>query len=73
MTASIVRPVKELKGFTKAALEPGEKKRVSLTLEKKEMGFYKDDGRYVMEDGKFRIYVGSNSRECLMKEMELCF
>ena len=73
VTASIVRPVKELKGFAKAALEPGEKKRVSLTLEKKEMGFYKDNGQYVMEDGKFHIYVGGNSRECLMKEVELRF
>lgn len=73
VAASIVRPVKELKGFAKAALEAGEQKRVSLTLEKKEMGFYKDDGRYVMEDGIFRIYVGGNSRECLMKEVEIRF
>lgn len=73
VTASIVRPVKELKGFVKAALEPGETKRVSLTLEKKAMGFYKDDGRYVLEDGKFRLYVGGSSKECLMEEVEIRF
>lgn len=73
VTASIVRPVKELKGFAKAALEPGEKKSVSLTLEKKDMGFYKDDGRYVLENGKFRVYVGGNSKDCLMEELEIRF
>ena len=73
VTASIVRPVKELKGFAKAALAPGEKKSVSLTLEKKDMGFYKDDGSYVLEDGKFRVYVGGNSKDCLMEEVEIQF
>lgn len=73
VTASIVRPVKELKGFAKVALESGEKKMISLNLEKKDMGFYKDSGEYVLEDGKFRIYVGNNSRDCLMKEVEIEF
>ena len=73
VTASIVRPVKELKGFAKAALEPGEKKQVSLTLNKKDMGFCKDDGQYVLESGKFRIYVGGNSKDCLMEELEIQF
>ena len=73
VTAGIVRPVKELKGFAKAALEPGEKKTVSLTLDKKDMGFYTDSGEYVLEDGKFRIYVGGNSRDCLTREVWLKF
>lgn len=73
VTAGIVRPVKELKGFVKAALEPGEKKSVSLKLDKKDMGFYTDSGEYVLEDGKFRIYVGGNSRDCLAREVQLVF
>ncbi len=73
VTAGIVRPVKELKGFTKTALESGEKKNVSLSLEKKNMGFYKDSGEYVLEDGKFHIYVGGNSNDCLLEEVEIRF
>lgn len=73
VTASIVRPVKELKGFAKVALDAGEKKQVSLTLEKKDMGFYKDSGEYVLENGKFCVYVGGNSKDCLMEEVELAF
>lgn len=73
VTASIVRPVKELKGFAKVALESGEKKTISLNLEKKNMGFYKDSGEYVLENGKFRIYAGGNSKDCLMKEVEIEF
>lgn len=73
VTASIVRPVKELKGFSKVTLAPGEKKQVSLTLNKKEMGFYRDSGEYALEDGLFRIYAGGNSKDCLMKEVILTF
>ncbi len=73
VTASIVRPVKELKGFAKVSLAPGEKKQVSLVLKKKDMGFYKDNGEYVLEDGLFRIYVGGSSKDCLMKEIVLAF
>ena len=73
VTASIVRPVKELKGFTKVELKSGEKKVISMNLEKKNMGFYKDSGEYVLEDGKFRIYVGGNSKDCLMEEVEIKF
>ncbi len=73
VTASIVRPVKELKGFAKAALAPGQTERVTLALRKADMGFYKDSGEYVLEDGLFRIYVGGNSRDCLAREITLAF
>lgn len=73
VTASIVRPVKELKGFAKVVLEAGEKKQVALSLNKKNMGFYKDNGEYVLENGLFRIYLGGSSKECLMKEVEIAF
>ena len=69
MTASIVRPVKELKGFTKVTLNSGEKAVVTLTLPKDKMGFYDDDMNYCLEDGKFNIFVGGNSRECLKTEV----
>ena len=73
VAASLVRPVKELKGFVKLALAAGEEKVAELTLDKQQMGFYLDDGSYQLEDGTFRIYVGGNSRDCLMQEVEVKF
>ena len=73
VTASLVRPVKELKGFTKVALAPGEEKEVALTLKKADMGFYNNDGEYVREDGKFRLFMGGSSAETLMQELDVRF
>lgn len=73
VTASLVRPVKELRDFAKVELASGEEKRVELTLKKAEMGFYNNQGQYVKEDGLFRIYVGGNSKECLCKEIRIEF
>lgn len=73
VTASLVRPVKELKGFRRIELEAGEERTVSLELKKQDMGFYNNEGEYVLEDGLFRIYAGGNSRECLCEEICLAF
>lgn len=73
VTARIVRPARELKGYAKVELQPGETRRVALKLDKQDMGFYVDSGEYVQEDGLFRIYVGGNSAECLMAECEVTF
>lgn len=73
VVGSIVRPVKELKDFAKVSLKTGETKTVSFTLPKNKLGFYNDNGEYLLEDGKFRIYVGGNSRDCLAEEMILKF
>ena len=71
VTATLVRPVKELKRFTKICLAPGKKQTVRFTLPKAEMGFYDNERTYRLEDGLFRIFVGSNSRECLCHEVNL--
>lgn len=73
VTASLVRPVKELKGFTKITLQPDQTVRVTIELEKGRMGFYDDDHNYLLEDGKFQIFMGGNSVECLMEEITLKF
>jgi beta-glucosidase len=60
--ASVPRPVKELKGFAKVNLEPGETKRVTLTLDRRAFSFYdvkKKD--WSTEPGDFTIFVGSAS------------
>ncbi len=71
--ASLVRPQKELKGFCKITLEPGEKRQAVVRLEKSRMGFYDDDMQYRLEDGKFIFYIGGNSRDCLSETIDVQF
>lgn len=65
VTASLARPVKELKGFVKVLLEPGEEQEAAFELPIKELGFYDRSCRYVVEPGEFRLMVGPNSAEGL--------
>ena len=62
-SASISRPVKELKNFKKVLLQPGEKKDVSFDVSTKDLMFYNSDLKYDWEAGDFIIYIGSNSRD----------
>lgn len=61
--SSVTRPVKELKGFKKIWLEPGESKVVSLPITKKSLAFYDINMNYRVEPGEFEIMVGSSSRD----------
>ena len=61
--ASIVRPVKELKGFKKIKLAAGESKEIQFTLTDAELGFYNNAGKFIVEPGEFDIMVGTNSQE----------
>jgi beta-glucosidase len=63
VAASIVRPVKELKGFQRVTLQPGEKRRVEFVLGREHLGFYNRELRFVVEPGEFRVMVGSNSQD----------
>lgn len=55
---SVDRPVKELKGFEKVALEPGETKRVSFSIQPEDLRFYSEDKHaWMAEPGKFKAYV----------------
>ena len=60
---SVVRPVKELKGFQQIILKAGESKEVSFTISERDLRFYNDRLQYVSEPGDFRIYIGGNSRD----------
>lgn len=59
--AAIVRPVKELKSFSKFSLKPGESRKVEFTLTDKELGFYTGEGEFVVEPGEFEVMVGGSS------------
>jgi len=61
--ATRIRPVKELKGFQKISLAPGETKVVSFTLNKSTMQYFDENGKPQLEPGKISIFVGGNSRD----------
>jgi beta-glucosidase len=69
--ASVVRPVKELKGFEKLMLKAGESKTITFTLTNKELGFYNNDGVFVVEPGEFEVMVGTNCSEGLSSSFVL--
>lgn len=73
VTASLVRPIRELKGYQRVTLAPGEESHVEISIPKNAMGFYDNDGKYVKEDGLFRFYVGGSSRDTLQSELRLRF
>jgi beta-glucosidase len=60
---SLTRPVKELKGFRKVELEPGQSKDVTFTLSAADLAFYTAAGRWEAEPGAFDVFVGPNSRD----------
>lgn len=66
---SITRPVKELKGFRKIHLKPGENKKVSFTLNAADLEFY-NGTEYVTEPGDFDVWIGPDSSEGLHSTFE---
>ncbi|HEX2908282.1 MAG TPA: glycoside hydrolase family 3 N-terminal domain-containing protein, partial [Phototrophicaceae bacterium] len=64
-TASMVRPVKELKGFQKIHLDPDQTQIVEFTLGPDELGFYGRDNAWTVEPGAFQVWVGANSNDGL--------
>ncbi|MCB0648039.1 MAG: beta-glucosidase BglX [Saprospiraceae bacterium] len=71
VAASISRPVKELKGFQKISLKPGESKRIEFTIDESLLSFYNTDLKLVSEPGAFKAMVGPNSRDLKEKAFEL--
>ena len=61
--SSVTRPVKELKGFQKIWLEPGETRTVMFQITPKSLAFYDVRMNYVVEPGEFEIMVGNSSRD----------
>jgi beta-glucosidase len=71
LTASVTRPVKELKGFERISLNAGERKQVSFTLDPQSLGFYIREMKFVVEPGTFKIWVGKHSAEGLEAAFEI--
>ncbi|MBF4487792.1 glycoside hydrolase family 3 C-terminal domain-containing protein [Flavobacterium sp. CSZ] len=67
--SSLSRPVKELKGFKKVSLGPGEEKTVSFTLKKEDLSYYDDkENKWVAEPGKFNIMIGASATDIRGRE-----
>jgi len=61
--SSVIRPAKELKGFEKVMLQPGEEKTVTFTLDKRAFAYYNEEIKdWYVEDGEFEILVGGSSQ-----------
>ena len=65
LVASVSLPVKELKGFQRVLLKTGQKRTIEITLQAKDLGFFNAMNRYVVEDGKFDVMVGTSSADGL--------
>jgi beta-glucosidase len=69
--SSVIRPVKELKGFKRITLKAGEKKRVTFEIGRDELQFYNEDMKRVVEPGKFIIMAGGNSVDLIKGELNI--
>lgn len=65
VAASMTRPVKELKGFERVALAPGERRRVAFRLTPEHLGFYDRAMRFTVEPGEFKVFAGTSSADGL--------
>ena len=61
VASSVTRPVRELKGFERVALRPGERRRVAFTLAPEHLGFYDREMRFRVEPGALKAFVGTRS------------
>ena len=63
LVSSVTRPVKELKGFLRVSLKPGETRTVTLPIGPEHLAFTNIEKQYVVEPGDFEIMVGTSSRD----------
>ncbi|WP_175638597.1 glycoside hydrolase family 3 C-terminal domain-containing protein [Metabacillus schmidteae] len=69
VASSVSRPQKELKGFEKVELQPGEVKEVTFTLDKRSFAYYNTELKdWHVESGEFELLVGKSSKEIVLTE-----
>ncbi|ACU06295.1 glycoside hydrolase family 3 N-terminal domain-containing protein [Pedobacter heparinus] len=68
--SSLARPIKELKGFKRISLRPGETQKISLPISSRSLEFWKD-GKWITEPGSFTVMMGPNSEELKTIKLEL--
>ena len=69
--SSITRRIRELKGFKKVFLEPGERRKITFVLGKEELGIWNRNMEFCVESGKVNIFVGGNLTENIQLELKM--
>jgi beta-glucosidase len=69
--SSVTRPVKELRGFRRISLRPGETQTVALDIKPESLAFHDINMKYTVEPGKFEIMVGNSSRDSDLQKITL--
>lgn len=67
--ASRTRPRRELKGFKRAGLEPGERKKITFRLSTEQLSFYDIDENLIIESGKYNVMIGSSSEDIHLNDV----
>lgn len=67
LVAQPVRPVKELKGFRKVGLQPGEAKTITFTVGKDQLSFFNDNLEWITQPGTFRVMIGGASDKIVLE------
>jgi beta-glucosidase len=65
--SSVSTPIKQLRGFAKVALQPGETRTCTFTLRPDDLALYDQDLRRVVEPGEFRVMVGASSEDIRLR------
>ena len=71
LVSSVTRPIKELKGFKKVYLRPGETTTVTLDITPDALAFFDVNMKHVVEPGDFSIMVGTSSRDADLQKLTL--
>ena len=71
LVSSVTRPVKELKGFCKVRLQPGESTTVAFDITPALLSFYDVNMKYVVEPGDFELMIGNSSRDADLTKLTL--
>ncbi|HTV63787.1 MAG TPA: fibronectin type III-like domain-contianing protein, partial [Verrucomicrobiae bacterium] len=69
--AAGTRPVRELKGFQKILLQPGETRQVSFEITPNELGAYSSDGQWIVQPGEFQVWICPDSASGQPAQFEL--
>ncbi len=69
--SSVTRPIKELKGFERITLNPGETKTVTFEINPEKLQFFNREMKRVVEPGMFIIMVGGNSKDLMSQKLEV--
>jgi beta-glucosidase len=71
LVSSVTRPVKELRGFQRVHLEPGQTKTIEFALDPEALAFWNEDMKRVVEPGAFDVMVGPNSVDLTTARLEV--